>query len=92
MMETYGRPLMEHAAKQERESWDEACLKCDPSNRAQTRLWGQFFTRTGEAVEARGLAVCKAHFSQLYASWLSGALTEIDGREIVTLSPTQRPL
>lgn len=91
-METYGRPLMEHLAEQERQSWDTACLSCDPYNRAEARLWGQFFTRTGEAVEARGLAVCSAHFSQLYRSWLRGDLTEIDGREIVTLSPTKRPL
>ncbi len=92
MMETYGRPIMELFAEIERRSYDEACLKCDPHNRAQTRLWGQFFTRTGDAVEARGLAVCTSHFSQLYTSWLRGDLTEIDGREIVTLSPTQRPL
>lgn len=91
-METHGRPLMEHLADQERKSWDEGCLKCDLYNRAQTRLWGQFFTRTGDAIENRGLAVCTSHFSQLYKSWLRGDLTEIDGREIVTLSPTQRPL
>ena len=62
---------MEYAAEQERQSWDSACLKCDPHNR---------------------IPVCTSHFSQLYTSWLRGDLTEIDGREIVTLSPTQRPL
>jgi hypothetical protein len=92
IIRTIGRPAMEFFAEQERLSWDEACRKCDPFNRAQARLWGQFFTRDGTAVTAVGVAVCNSHFSQLYRAWLRGDLVEIDGREIVTLSPTRRPL
>lgn len=83
---------MEFFAEQERRSYEDPCRKCDPYNRAQARLWGQFFSRDGNTIEALGIPVCNDHFNQLFKAWLRGDLVEIDGREVVSLSPTRRPL
>lgn len=92
MVKVYIGPIMEHYAEKERREQFQLCILCTANTKAKLRLWGQFFTRTGENIEARGIAVCYAHHSRAFLAWQRGALTHIDGREIVSLYATQRPL
>lgn len=91
-METYGRPVMEHYAEKERRRGVVHCVRCAGATSAGCLLWGRFFSRDGETLEVISVPVCLPHHAKSLEQWQKGLLREIDGREIVTLSTSRRPL